>query len=116
MTEQQVVALDYYEDDIGKHVKASKRRFMWKFTIAGQLHQLNCDLSILSGKVQLVCDGRILKNAELIDGLVFQHSFVLEGCQCIILQQGDTVEFRINNKSFLHILNQEKTKKEFQLQ
>ena len=70
-------------------------------------------MSIVSGKIKLTVNNKVLQNSELISGLVFQHSFILDGCNCIVLQQGDNIEFRINNKAFLHLLNQEKTKKEF---
>ena len=64
---------------------------------------------MMSGKIQLSVNKKIIYTTEMNVGNVFQHSFVLDGCQCLVLQQGEIVEFRINNKAFLHMLNQSKT-------
>ena len=70
-------------------------------------------MSLISGKVQLSVNRKVIYTSQMIVGSVFQHSFVLDGCQCLVLQQGECIELRINNKAYLHLLNQTKTKKQF---
>ena len=100
-------------EEIGKHVKASKKRFIWTFSLEGKMHSLTLDFSFISGKVKLLCDRRTLLENELPADVSFQRPFTLDGYALNILQQGESFELRINNKVFSHLYNQTKTNSEF---
>ena len=36
MAEPNIDPIDYIVDDVGKHVKASKKRYLWIFAIGGK--------------------------------------------------------------------------------
>jgi hypothetical protein len=100
-------------EDIGKHLKTSKKRYSWIFGLNGRNHTIVLDFSFISYKVKLVVDRKIILETELPDNASFQHPFALDGFAINILQQGDTFELRINNKVFSHLYNQAKTNIEF---
>lgn len=114
MSDTEIRALNFEVDEVGKHVKGSKKRYAWTFELSGKKHKMVLDSSMLSGKVKLELDNKILIDAELSVGVAFQHPFTLEGFSLNVLQQGDNYEFRLNNKVFSHLYNQEKTKSSFQ--
>lgn len=100
-------------EDIGKHVKSSKKKFSWVFALNGRNHTIILDFSFISGKVKLTVDRNDLLNTELPATSSFQHPFTLDGYALNILQQGESFELRINNKVFSHLYNQAKTNTEF---
>ena len=110
---QEIKALRFDIEDIGKHVKGSKKRFTWDFSLNGRAHVIVLDFSFISGKVKLVVDRKNILENELPANVSFQHPFTLDGFALNILQQGQTFELRINNKVFSHLYNQVKTNTEF---
>ena len=113
MKKEEIKAVRFEVEEIGKHVKSSKKRFNWTFSLEGKMHSLTLDFSFISGKVKLLCDRRTLLENELPADVSFQHPFTLDGYALNILQQGETFELRINNKVFSHLYNQTKTNTEF---
>ena len=63
MDSPQVIPHDFIIDDVGKHVKATKKRFIWKFTVHSTYYQLVCDISIVSGKIKLTINDKVLQNS-----------------------------------------------------
>ena len=108
-----IKAIRFDVEEIGKHVKASKKRFTWNFSLNGRSHTISLDFSFVSGKVKLVVDRKSILENELPANVSFQHPFTLDGFALNILQQGQTFELRINNKVFSHLYNQVKTNNEF---
>lgn len=100
-------------EDIGKHVKGSKKRFSWTFGLNGRNHTIILDFSYISSKIKLVIDRKTILETELPANSSFQHPFTMDGYAVNILQQGETFEVRINNKVFSHLYNQAKTNTEF---
>lgn len=86
---EEVIAVDYSFEEVGKHLKGSKHRYVWTFHLAGRIHTLMCDASIVSSKVKIQANGKWILETDLWAGQAFQHSFALQGSHCIILQQGD---------------------------
>lgn len=110
---EDIKALDYSFEEVGKHLKSSKKRYIWKFLLSQATHNVVCDTSVVSNKVKIQLNGKVVKETDVWAGQGFQHKFSVDGHECIIIQEGDRFELRIDNKIFLHLLNQEKAKKEF---
>lgn len=108
-----VRAIYFNVQDVGKHMKKSKKRFLWKFQVDGQEHVLEMFVSYLSGKKQILLNGRSIYEAQKMTSS-FQFPFQVDKNQCIIVQHGDQFELRINNQVFSHLYNQERMKREFQ--
>lgn len=110
---EQIQALRFDVEEVGKHVKGSKKRYTWDILLREKSHSIVLDFSILSGKVKITVDRKILLENELPDGVSFQYPFNLDGFSLNIIQQGETFELRINNKVFSHLYTQQKTNTEF---
>lgn len=95
-----VKALYYNCIDIGKHVKKSKKRFIWKFSIDGREHTIDLVISYLSGKKKITQDGKLLYEGQKVLTSSFQFPFEIDLNMCNIVQQGDNFELRINNQAF----------------
>ena len=111
--ENSIKAIDFQLEEVGKHVKNTKKRYNWTFSLNEKLHSLTLDDSLLSGKMKVVLDGKTLNEVELSPEQTFQYPFMLEGFSLNIIQQSDSFDFRINNKVFSHLLNQERTNNAF---
>jgi hypothetical protein len=55
-----VVPLRFNVEEVGKHVKASKKRFTWDISLNGRQHSVVLDFSFISGKVKVTVDRKIL--------------------------------------------------------
>ncbi len=110
---EEITPLRFNVEEVGKHVKGSKKRFTWEFSSKGKLHLIVLDFSFISGKVKLAVDRRVLYESELPSNAAFQHPFTLDGYAVNVIQQGELFELRINNKVFSHLYNQQKTTAEF---
>ena len=63
--------------------------------------------------MKVTLDDKVLVETELPAGQAFQYPFVHKGYNLNVIQQSDTFDFRINNKVFSHLLNQERTNNAF---
>lgn len=110
-------------------VFSSKKKYIWRYEIAGKEHRIELEYSLLSGKRKIFQDGKVLYEgnqllscfSEIITfllyrvlGAAFQFPFSVDGNNLNIIQQGESFELRINNQVFTHLWQQEKTKSEFQ--
>lgn len=110
---EQIQALRFEIEEVGKHVKGSKKRFTWDVSLKDKYHTIILDFSFISGKVKITVDRKILLENELPSNVSFQYPFTLDGFALNIIQQGETFELRINNKVFSHLYTQHKTNTEF---
>ena len=110
---EEIKAIRFDAEEVGKHVKGSKKRFTWIFALNHKNHTIIVDFSFISGKVKVVVDRKTLLENQLPTNVSFQHPFTLDGYALNILQQGQTFQLRINNKVFSHLYNQVKTNSEF---
>jgi hypothetical protein len=110
-----VRAVYFAVQDVGKHMKKSKKRFIWKFQIDGHEHVLEMFVSYMSGKKQIILDGRSVYEAQKMTSS-FQFPFTVENASSMVVQHGDQFELRINNQVFSHLYNQERMKREFQFE
>jgi hypothetical protein len=108
MTEE-VIPLRFDIEEVGKHVKSSKKRFTWELALKGRSHVVVLDFSFISGKVKVTVDRKILFESELPNNTSFQYPFTLDGNALNVIQQGENFELRVNNKVFSHMYNQMKT-------
>lgn len=100
-------------EEVGKHVKGSKKRYCWEIALRDKAHNIVLDFSFLSGKIKITVDRKILLENELPADVAFQYPFNLDGFALNIIQQGESFELRINNKVFSHLYTQQKTNTEF---
>lgn len=110
---QQIQALRFEIDQVGKHVKGSKKRFTWDIALKDKHHTIVLDFSFISGKVKITVDRKILLENELPSNVSFQYPFTLDGFALNIIQQGQTFELRLNNKVFSHLYTQQRTNTQF---
>jgi len=108
-----IQALYYDVCDIGKHIKKSKRKFTWRFSIDGKEHTIEFYTSVLSGKRKIIHNGSVLYEGQKVLTTSFQFPFSIDINMLNIVQHGDTYELRINNQVFAHLYNQQKMKQEF---
>jgi hypothetical protein len=47
-------------DEVGKHVKGSKKRYCWEIALKDKAHTIVLDFSFISGKVKITVDRKIL--------------------------------------------------------
>lgn len=87
MSESTIKALNYLVEDVGKHLKSSKKRYLWKFSLSGNNHTLTLDTSIITGKIRLAIDGKVLVSSDLVNNVSFQHHFKVDDYSLVILQQ-----------------------------
>ncbi len=55
-----IVPLRFNIEEVGKHVKSSKKRFTWEVSINSKQHSILLDFSFISGKVKVTVDRKIL--------------------------------------------------------
>jgi len=55
-----VLPLRFNVEEVGKHVKSSKKRFTWEVSLNGKQHAIVLDFSFISGKVKVTVDRKIL--------------------------------------------------------
>ena len=98
--------------EVGKTIKSTKKQYIWRFKLDGKDYTIELFTSVLSGKKKVVKNGTVIffdskfKNA-------FQFPFNIEKNALNIIQHGDKFELRINNMSFTHLWDNERTKRNF---
>jgi hypothetical protein len=55
-----IVPLRFNVEEVGKHVKGSKKRFTWEVSLNNRQHAIILDFSFISGKVKVAVDRKIL--------------------------------------------------------
>lgn len=55
-----IVPLRFNVEEVGKHVKSSKKRFTWEVSMSGRQHSIVLDFSFISGKVKVAVDRKVL--------------------------------------------------------
>jgi hypothetical protein len=52
-------ALRYEMQEVGKHVSGSKKRYLWVVTIGDRFYNIIFDFSLVSGKSKLSINGKL---------------------------------------------------------
>lgn len=64
LAENRIEAIDYRVEGVGKHLKASKTRYLWVLCANKRLYNVAIDSSLVSGKIQLAINGKVFLKAE----------------------------------------------------
>ena len=88
---------------------SSKKRYTWEFSLKEKFHTIVLDFSIISGKLKITVDRKVVLENELPINVSFQYPFTLDGFALNLIQQGESFELRLNNKVFSHLYTQQKT-------
>jgi hypothetical protein len=108
MTTLDIKNLTHLEKDVAKHIKSTKKQFIWEFVLDGKSHKIELFDSRLSGKKKILKDGLILMQTE--ENVAFIKTFDVGKHNCTLIQHGDKYELRIDNQSFNHMMDLEKNK------
>jgi hypothetical protein len=103
--------LNHVELDVAKHIKSTKKQFIWDFVLDGKSHKIELFDSRISGKKKVLKDGLILLQTE--DDTAFIKSFDVGKHNCTLIQHGEKYELRIDNQSFNHLMDLEKNRLHF---
>ena len=104
MAEESVKAVYYKEKNIGNWLKKSKKQYIWKLEVDGDLHCIEFLDSILSGKKKIIKNGLIVFERQLF-GVPFQYPFNIGKHSLNIAMHGDKYELRVDGMSFSHLYN-----------
>ncbi len=79
MSEAKVRALKYEVEDVGRHIKGSKRRFLWVASIGERVYNFVLDDSVVSGKSKLSINGKVFHQTEPspLRRCTYNHTFVI---------------------------------------
>lgn len=102
--------LHYEVRDVGKHMKSTKKQYIWKFRLDNEEHTVELFTSILSGKKKVIKDRVVLYMGTNYKG-AFQFSFIIHTHLAFIIQHGSKFELRIDNQTFSSLLRNEFEKK-----
>lgn len=86
--------------DIGKHIKSTKQKLLWKLKLDDRLCCVELYLSKLSGKVKILVNGDIKLNTKRKSGCAFAYSLNIGKTVLMVLQRGDDYDLRIGNVAF----------------
>lgn len=102
-------ALLFDKQSVGKHIKSSKKRFLWRFEIDGNQHQVDLYCSRLSGRRKLFFDGDLKHDTYTTGGMGASYPIRYGRHVFLIVQVGDCdYDLRIDNISFREILSKQK--------
>lgn len=59
MSEHQVTALRYEVEQVGKHIKSTKKRYFWALSIGPRCYNFILNDSLVSGKSKLSINGKV---------------------------------------------------------
>mmetsp|Transcript_32217 Transcript_32217/g.55707 ORF Transcript_32217/g.55707 Transcript_32217/m.55707 type:complete len:393 (-) Transcript_32217:1592-2770(-) len=98
-----VQALYFEEQNVGRRVKSSKKKYMWKFEVESREYILDLYISRLSGKVKVILNGDIRYQGKKPSATTFNYPFRMGKHQFMIMQVGEIYDLRIDNLSFQQI-------------
>lgn len=102
----------YYEAEVGKKIKSSKKRYLWQYNLDGNKYVVECFCSKMSNKKKVVCNQQVVFPSKPVVNL-FSFSFKADNHTVSILQVGNSYEVRINNVPFTYYMELNKNKQHF---
>lgn len=109
----EVRAISYAAINVGKRIKASKKKFSWVLMVNNQELVIDLYVSKLSRKLKVVVNNEIKQTGKRTKGALFQFTYDFEGRQINLMQQGKGFDLRVDSVSFDYLHMKEKTKEEF---
>lgn len=86
--------------NIGKHIKATKKKLQWKLELDGRPFCIELYLSRLTNKVKVLVNGDIKLNSKRNSGVAFAYSFKLGKTIFMVMQKENDYDLRIDNIAF----------------
>jgi hypothetical protein len=86
--------------NVGKHIKATKKKLLWKLELDGHPLCIELYLSRLTNKVKVLVNGDIKLNSKRLSGNAFSYPFKFGRRTLVILQQLEGFDLRIDNVTF----------------
>jgi hypothetical protein len=104
-----IKVLLFDKQSVGKRIKSSKKRFLWRFEIDGNQHQVDLYCSRLSGRRKLFFDGDLKHDTYTTGGMGTSYPIRYGRHVFLIVQVGDCdYDLRIDNLSFKEMLSKQK--------
>ena len=95
-----VKALYYEKSRVGKRIKRSKKKHLWKVSIDDHEHSVELYVSKLSNKRKVLVDGDIRTSTKATSGTQFTFPFRLSNHQFVVTQQEHTWDLMIDSVPF----------------
>jgi hypothetical protein len=94
----QISPLQFEQDNIGKRVKSSKKKYTWHFAVNDDIHYVELFVSSLSGKRKLLLDGNVIM--EHGTSSLLNYRFTVGGASCTAVNTSGTYDLEIQGKLF----------------
>ena len=97
--------LNYFKQQVGRTIKASKNYHLWEFNLNGIYHRIELFHSLIKGNIRVVLDGKLLGNDSMfefdIDGTLIE----------IVKKSREDFILYIGERTFNEMLKEESTGK-----
>ena len=88
--------IHYEMREVGKHIKSTKKLFVWKFNLDKKDYTVELYTSMMSGKKKICQNGQPIFEDNSYQG-AFNFNFSIGKNSLSVVQHGDKYELRINN-------------------
>lgn len=88
---------------VGKRIKASKKKFTWKFSVDSREHTVDMYVSTLSGKRKVLLDGDLVYSGKSQSGVYFHYPMKVDRVMVAIEQMEDAWDLKIGGISFAQL-------------
>ena len=103
-----ITQLKFEQNEIGNLIKASKALFSWEFVLDGNRQKIELQHSRIKGKRIVIFNGKEVSNSMQYT-YSFSYSFPIDKHYLTIIQiSPDQYDLRIDNISFISLLNRQK--------
>lgn len=94
----QISPLQFEQDNIGKRIKSSKKKYTWHFAVDADVHYVELFVSSLSGKRKLLLDGNVIMQQGT--SALLNYSFTVGGASCTAVTVNGQYDLEIQGKLF----------------
>lgn len=88
---------------VGKRIKASKKKFTWKFSVDSREHTIDMYVSSLSSKRKVLLDGDLVYSGKAQSGVYFHYPMKVDRVMVAIEQMEDSWDLKIGGVSFAQL-------------
>jgi hypothetical protein len=86
--------------NVGRRVKSTKKKYTWRFELAGREYILDLYVSKLSGKRKVLLNGDIRFNGKKAGGILFSYAFKIGRTTVMVFQKEEGYDLRIDASYF----------------
>jgi hypothetical protein len=94
----QISPLQFEQDNIGKRIKSSKKKYTWHFAVDADVHYVELFVSSLSGKRKLLLDGNVIMQQGT--SALLNFNFTVGGASCTAVTVSGQYDLEIQGKLF----------------